>query len=421
MLQLQRRDDGQVGRQRSACTRSSAEHGRDALIMFFAGAHYRQPMAFDEERWRRRARGSRASATPCAGWSTASRRPTCACTATRSSPRSPRTSTPRRRSARCSSGSARQPPLRAGRARGPRARCSPCSALENLAEAADEAGAGGARAARRRQAAPRREGLRRGRPAARRARRARLDGSRRRRRGRARARRAVILYGRNAVHEALRAGRRRIGRVWATERAAREPWLRDVGDLQSSSAAEIERRCDSPDHQGMCAEAGGYPVRRRGGAAGASPIRSSSRSTSCRTRRTSARSPHRRVRRRDRRGHLRTPGGRGHAGGGKASAGAVEHLRIARVRNLADFLAAAKEAGCWCYGADGESPRATTSRTTAAGSCSCSEARAAGCARASPPPAMPDLAAAARRVQSLNASAAAAVLMYEIVQRRTIS
>ena len=35
----------------------------------------------------------------------------------------------------------------------------------------------------------------------------------------------------------------------------------------------------------------------------------------------------------------------------KASAGAVEHLAIARVRNLADFLADAKGAGCWSYGA----------------------------------------------------------------------
>ena len=33
-----------------------------------------------------------------------------------------------------------------------------------------------------------------------------------------------------------------------------------------------------------------------------------------------------------------------------ASAGAVEHLRIARTRNLADFLLAARRAGCWCYG-----------------------------------------------------------------------
>jgi 23S rRNA (guanosine2251-2'-O)-methyltransferase len=35
----------------------------------------------------------------------------------------------------------------------------------------------------------------------------------------------------------------------------------------------------------------------------------------------------------------------------KASAGAVEHLPIAQVRNLADFLGGAKEAGCWIYGA----------------------------------------------------------------------
>ena len=35
----------------------------------------------------------------------------------------------------------------------------------------------------------------------------------------------------------------------------------------------------------------------------------------------------------------------------KASAGAVEHLPVARVRNLADFLADARAAGCWCYGA----------------------------------------------------------------------
>ena len=40
----------------------------------------------------------------------------------------------------------------------------------------------------------------------------------------------------------------------------------------------------------------------------------------------------------------------------KASAGAVEHLRVARVRNLADFLAEARGAGCWCYGASARAP-----------------------------------------------------------------
>ena len=40
------------------------------------------------------------------------------------------------------------------------------------------------------------------------------------------------------------------------------------------------------------------------------------------------------------------------AGGGKASAGAVEHLPIARVPNLAEFLSRAKEEGAWVYGAE---------------------------------------------------------------------
>ena len=40
----------------------------------------------------------------------------------------------------------------------------------------------------------------------------------------------------------------------------------------------------------------------------------------------------------------------------KASAGAVEHLPIAQVRNIADFLGEAKSAGVWCYGADGDAP-----------------------------------------------------------------
>jgi 23S rRNA (guanosine2251-2'-O)-methyltransferase len=35
----------------------------------------------------------------------------------------------------------------------------------------------------------------------------------------------------------------------------------------------------------------------------------------------------------------------------RASAGAVEHLPVARVRNLADWLAAAKEREAWVYGA----------------------------------------------------------------------
>jgi 23S rRNA (guanosine2251-2'-O)-methyltransferase len=39
------------------------------------------------------------------------------------------------------------------------------------------------------------------------------------------------------------------------------------------------------------------------------------------------------------------------AAAAKASAGAVEHLSVARVRNLADWLGQAKEASAWIYGA----------------------------------------------------------------------
>jgi 23S rRNA (guanosine2251-2'-O)-methyltransferase len=40
----------------------------------------------------------------------------------------------------------------------------------------------------------------------------------------------------------------------------------------------------------------------------------------------------------------------------KAAAGAVEHLPVARVSNLADWLARAKDSGAWIYGADPDAP-----------------------------------------------------------------
>ena len=56
----------------------------------------------------------------------------------------------------------------------------------------------------------------------------------------------------------------------------------------------------------------------------------------------------------------------------KASAGAVEHLAVARVRNLADWLATAKGAGAWVYGADaGGAVSPTTRPTTRAAWCWC--------------------------------------------------
>ena len=159
-----------------------------------------------------------------------------------------------------------------------------------------------------------------------------------------------VVYGRNAVREALR-GRRRVRRIWATEAAAKEGFSGARVDVVA--ADEITARCGTDAHQGVCAEVDPYPyadaaellaapdplivaldevtdpqnlgaVIRTAECAGATGVVIPERRSAEVTRR-----------------------------GGKASAGAVEHLPVARVRNLADFLADAKAAGCWAYGAGG--------------------------------------------------------------------
>ncbi len=160
----------------------------------------------------------------------------------------------------------------------------------------------------------------------------------------------MIVYGRNPVREALRAGRRRVERVWATEHAAREPWL-PAERVEVVSAAEVQRRCGSPDHQGVCAEAGGYPyVGARELLAGPDALvlaldelqDPQNLGAICRTAECAGATG---VVICERRAAQVTPAV------AKASAGAVEHLRVARVGNLADFLVQAKEQGAWVYGA----------------------------------------------------------------------
>ncbi len=161
----------------------------------------------------------------------------------------------------------------------------------------------------------------------------------------------MIIYGRNPVREALR-GRRagQVSRLWATATAAREPWLA-ARAVTVSSAEDIERRCGSSAHQGLCADAGPY---RYAGAeallAGESPLLVAldqiqdpqNLGSICRTAECAGAAG---VVIPERRAAEVTPAVC------KASAGAVEHLPVARVRNMADFLAEARRAGCWCYGA----------------------------------------------------------------------
>jgi len=161
----------------------------------------------------------------------------------------------------------------------------------------------------------------------------------------------VIVYGRNPVREALRGRRARtVGEIWATAGAAREPWLSGV-ETRVCSAEEIERRCGSSAHQGICAEAGPYPyVSVEELLAPPDPLivaldqvqDPQNLGSICRTAECAGAGG---VVIPERRSAEVTPAVC------KASAGAVEHTRIAKVRNIADFLADARKAGCWCYGA----------------------------------------------------------------------
>src|SRR5689334_2864572 len=67
-----------------------------------------------------------------------------------------------------------------------------------------------------------------------------------------------LLYGRNPVHEALRARRRRVRRIWATTGAAKEAWLADQ-HVERATGEELEARSGTRDHQGVLAEVDPYP------------------------------------------------------------------------------------------------------------------------------------------------------------------
>lgn len=233
----------------------------------------------------------------------------------------------------------------------------------------------------------------------------------------------MIVYGRNPVREALR-GRRahQVTDVWATASTAREPWLQGV-PIGLRTTEEIERRCGASTHQGICAEAGGYQYLSVDELLGADAplivvldqiqdphnLGSICRTAEC-VGATGVVIP-------ERRSAEVTPTVC------KTSAGAVEHLGVARTRNVADFLGQAREADCWVYGAsiaDGavpyDSPDYSGGVVLVLGS------EGSGL--------RPRVAAACDqlvllplhgRVDSLGVSAAAAALLYGILQSREAS
>ncbi|HWT94682.1 MAG TPA: 23S rRNA (guanosine(2251)-2'-O)-methyltransferase RlmB, partial [Solirubrobacteraceae bacterium] len=231
--------------------------------------------------------------------------------------------------------------------------------------------------------------------------------------------RGDLIYGRNPVHEALRAGRREVKRVWATQAASGESWLNGVS-LKLLDTDELTEKAGTDAHQGIVAQAGPYPyvepeelladpdalivaldevqdpqnlgaIARSAEAAGATGLVILERRSAEVT-----------------------------AAAAKASAGAVEHLKIARARNLADFLTEAKEEGFWVYGADGSSPVSYTQVAYDERVILVLGAEGKGI-RPRVRSICDQLVALPLRgrIESLNVSATAAVLLYEAVRTRT--
>ncbi len=158
-----------------------------------------------------------------------------------------------------------------------------------------------------------------------------------------------LVYGRNPVREVLRAERRRVHQIYATGQVAAADWLsgRHVHIVDADDLAEI---AGSFDHQGVVAEVDPYPyvdlsklVGRRGTVIVLDEI-TDPRNVGAIARTAEATGavglvlPERRA-------------AQVNATVCKTSAGAIEHLRVAVVRNIADAVADLKAGGAWTYGA----------------------------------------------------------------------
>jgi 23S rRNA (guanosine2251-2'-O)-methyltransferase len=229
------------------------------------------------------------------------------------------------------------------------------------------------------------------------------------------------VYGRRPVREALR-GRREVLELWTTERAlAAEPWLRETRSprVQVKTERELTEAVGTRDHQGVVALCEPYryadahelaaverpllvcldqvsdprnlgAVCRSAEGAGATgivlPAHGSARVT---------------------------------AAVARASAGAVEHLPVAVVTNLARYLAEVKGDDLWVWAADAGGQPLWEADLGAGGLALVFGAEGRGlrplvrrtCDAAV---AIPLLG----RVESLNVSVAAGVLLYDVARRR---
>jgi 23S rRNA (guanosine2251-2'-O)-methyltransferase len=229
------------------------------------------------------------------------------------------------------------------------------------------------------------------------------------------------VYGRRAVREALR-GRREVLELWATERALKaESWLRETERprVQVKLERELSEAAGTRDHQGVLAWC--EPYRYADGlelAAAERPL------LACLDQVTDPRNLG---------AVIRSAEGAGATGVvvpahgsatvtpvvARASAGAVEHLPVAVVPNLARYLGEVKRGDLWIYAAVGDGAKPMWETDLSGGVALVFGAEGKGlrplvrrtCDDAVSIP-------MAGSVESLNVSVAAALLLYEAKRQR---
>jgi 23S rRNA (guanosine2251-2'-O)-methyltransferase len=227
-----------------------------------------------------------------------------------------------------------------------------------------------------------------------------------------------LVYGRQAVREALR-GRREVLEVWATERAAAgEEWLAET-KFKLALDRDLTERVDTRDHQGVVARVEPYRY--------ADAYELAKTETPLLAVLDQVTDPH------NLGAVCRSAEGAGATGVvvpahgsavvtaavARASAGAIEHLPIAVVTNLARYLDEVKGPDLWIYGAARDGGTAMWDADLSGGAALVFGAEGKG------------LRPLVRRtcdflvsiplagaVESLNVSVAAALLLYEARRQR---
>ena len=229
-----------------------------------------------------------------------------------------------------------------------------------------------------------------------------------------------LVYGRRPVHEALR-GPREVLELWASERAVKsEGWLRELERprVQTKLERELSEAAGTRDHQGAVAWCEPYRYADAFELAGPAPL------LACLDQVSDPRNLGAVIRSAEGAGAdgvvIPAHGSaRVTAAVSRASAGAVEHVPVAVVPNLARYLAEIKSGDLWVAGAVGESGTPMWQADLSGGIAFVFGAEGKGLRplvrrTCDLEVSIPQLG----RVESLNVSVAAAVLLYEARRQR---